>query len=204
VPLGAFYKIEPHGSSLGVTGRVRGKSWPWGGVRDDYDLDLSCLVDSRELETAEEKSELLHCVLDISLKHWKAPVELGAAVVFDRKEYGLVCFNHRIYKEGICRLIEDDCEERFLTLVEALHLRVPFGPLAIKTDRVALCVFHSLFLFRMCWDSRLRTAACARQAPVGRIGNVRHGPGHDRLLVIGALVSTHYSGQHPFDSTVAV
>ena len=74
--------------------------------RPDSDLDLSLLVDrSPDWDIEQGLPEVVNATLD----HWRGPVELDLAVIFDIHKCGLACFAYTTWNEQICQSGGIDC-----------------------------------------------------------------------------------------------
>lgn len=79
-----------------------------GGYRPDSDIDLSLLVDIRDV--ADEALEpLLRAVFTTTFEHWQSPIEPDLAIVFDRQGCGLRCFARTAWDETLCPGRGVDC-----------------------------------------------------------------------------------------------
>lgn len=69
-----------------------------GGFRHDSDADLG-LVLKESVFPAEE-----HCreILELTLSSWKGGIELDIALVFDKLNCGLLCYERQHYDPNIC------------------------------------------------------------------------------------------------------
>ena len=77
-----------------------------GGCRPDSDIDLSLIVEKPKVS---DSQRLLQKVVETTLIHWSADVEVDLAVIFDLKNCGLKCFEQTSWNEQICRLGGLDC-----------------------------------------------------------------------------------------------
>lgn len=77
-----------------------------GGYRIDSDLDLSLLIDAHETQDPERQFQE---VLETTLKHWQAEIELDLAVIFDIRNCKLACFEQRSWDRRFCRQGGIDC-----------------------------------------------------------------------------------------------
>lgn len=77
-----------------------------GGYRSDSDLDLSLIVDAAQTLDMDKQ---LQEVLETTLRHWHASVELDLAVIFDIKNCRLACFEQIRWDEQLCQLGGTDC-----------------------------------------------------------------------------------------------
>jgi hypothetical protein len=80
-----------------------------GGARPDSDIDLSLTVDIPLVTDSESRVEHLHSVSETTLRHWKGPVELDLAVVFDMRSCGLKCFEWTAWDAQSCFQGGRDC-----------------------------------------------------------------------------------------------
>jgi hypothetical protein len=82
-----------------------------GGCRADSDIDFSLLVDLQKLPPAEpERGQLLREVLETTLNHWRSPVDVDLAAVFDKGDCcGLRCFNERNWNDDVIQGRGIDC-----------------------------------------------------------------------------------------------
>jgi hypothetical protein len=77
----------------------------------DSDIDLTLIVDAARLPTHEpERADLLRAVLNTTLDHWRSPVDVDLAAVFDLGTCcGLRCFSQREWNDAIIRGRGVDC-----------------------------------------------------------------------------------------------
>ena len=80
-----------------------------GNFREDSDVDLSLLLDKRDLKSKEEEETLFQNVLLITLSSWKSPIELDTVVVYDIGNCNLSCFDWETSKEKRCQGKGIDC-----------------------------------------------------------------------------------------------
>lgn len=82
-----------------------------GGYRADSDIDLTLIVDAKELPSAEpERSQLLREVLQTTLHQWRSPIDLDIAAVFDKGNCcGLRCFNEHTWNDAVIQGRGIDC-----------------------------------------------------------------------------------------------
>jgi hypothetical protein len=82
-----------------------------GGCRADSDVDLSLMVDNRQLPEHEpEREQFLRNVLETTLSHWNGPIEMDLAAVFDTLICcGLRCFQTRYFDPEIIKDRGVDC-----------------------------------------------------------------------------------------------
>ncbi len=80
-----------------------------GNYRDVSDIDLTLLLDKKELKPDEEEEKVLKNVLEITLSNWKSEIELDMAVVFDICNCQLSCFDCETSKEKLCKEKGIDC-----------------------------------------------------------------------------------------------
>ena len=78
-----------------------------GGARGNSDLDLCLIVNDNVLAAATEPERLLRSVLEITIQHWKAVVEIDLAAVFDRSDCGLRCFRESHFNPSLCPVTID-------------------------------------------------------------------------------------------------
>ncbi len=77
--------------------------------REDSDIDLSLLVDSKLLNLEPNPKKVLKEILDITLENWTSNVELDTVAVFDINHCNLKCFNYESFSENICKIGGVDC-----------------------------------------------------------------------------------------------
>jgi len=77
-----------------------------GGYRPHSDLDLSLIVDAPQTP---EMENVLQEVLETTLNHWQADIELDLAVIFDIRNCELACFEQTIWDERFCQVGGIDC-----------------------------------------------------------------------------------------------
>lgn len=77
--------------------------------REDSDIDLSLLVDSKLLDSEVNKERVLKEILDVTLNNWKGRAELDTVAVFDICGCKLACFNYEFYSDKICKDGGTDC-----------------------------------------------------------------------------------------------
>lgn len=82
-----------------------------GSFRPDSDIDLTLIVDAAQLPYGEpERAALLRDVLRLTLDHWRSPVDLDLAAVFDKGGCcGLRCFDQRDWDDAVIRGRGVDC-----------------------------------------------------------------------------------------------
>lgn len=78
-------------------------------ARLNSDIDLSLMVDDTALSACSDKEALLHEVSETTLSHWRGPVELDLATVFDIRHCGLKCFDQNYRDEQFCKQGGRDC-----------------------------------------------------------------------------------------------
>jgi hypothetical protein len=77
-----------------------------GDPRPDSDIDLSLLIDKLpRLDIERELQEVLNETLD----HWRGPIELDLAVIFDIQNCGLKCFEYTTWNKRVCQAEGIDC-----------------------------------------------------------------------------------------------
>ena len=76
-----------------------------GGYRPDSDIDIGLILHSRFRPPSEE---LCREAIELSLSHWTSDIELDTALVFDKMNCGLVCYQRQIYDPTLC-LHGKDC-----------------------------------------------------------------------------------------------
>ncbi len=79
-----------------------------GGARPDSDIDLSLIVDIRDLSRPELET-CLQNIIETTLSRWRSKIELDLVVVFDIKDCGLICFDQTAWKESLCLHFGEDC-----------------------------------------------------------------------------------------------
>jgi predicted nucleotidyltransferase len=77
-----------------------------GGYRPDSDIDLSLIVDPPPGEDVDAK---LKTVTETTLRHWRAPVEVDLAVIFDIGNCALRCFDRTAWDPQLCQRGGVDC-----------------------------------------------------------------------------------------------
>ena len=102
------------GSTLSVHDAVRfvvltGSRGPKGGFRPDSDIDISMLIDTCMLQSTKNPGELMYEVINDTISTWTSIVEIDIAVVYDKLQYGLRCFQITSIKSLKCKLIKPDC-----------------------------------------------------------------------------------------------
>ena len=82
-----------------------------GGYQPESDIDLSLMVDVKQLPTFEpERAGLLRDVLEMTLSQWRGAVDVDLAVVFDRGDCcGMRCFHERSWNDSIIAGRGEDC-----------------------------------------------------------------------------------------------
>ncbi len=80
-----------------------------GGYRPDSDIDLSLIVDPLTEPFASGRGRILHDVVETTLHHWQAAIELDLAVVFDVQHCELKCFDQTRWDERLCAKGGSDC-----------------------------------------------------------------------------------------------
>jgi len=80
-----------------------------GDFREDSDIDLSLLVDTRRIINGQNEEEILKAVLNTTLSTWKGKVELDTVVVFDISNCGLKCFDPERFEKRECGYAGIDC-----------------------------------------------------------------------------------------------
>ena len=88
---------------------LHGSRGPAGGYRPDSDIDLSLIVDLPEELLPPNRERLLHEVVETTLQHWQAAIELDLAVIFDVRRCELKCFDQPSWDEQFCALGGTDC-----------------------------------------------------------------------------------------------
>lgn len=76
------------------------------GYRPDSDIDLSLIVD---LPQSPDLERLLREVLEMTLRNWRAEIELDLAVVFEIRNCGLACFEQTGWDDRFCQVGGIDC-----------------------------------------------------------------------------------------------
>ena len=87
-------RVILHGSR-GLANRYRANS----------DIDLSLIVDPTSLASP----DLLRAIYGTTREHWNARIELDLAVVFDRNQCGLKCFDETTWNADLCNVGSVDC-----------------------------------------------------------------------------------------------
>jgi hypothetical protein len=77
--------------------------------REDSDIDLSLLFETRNLKAEEDQENVLKDILKITLSSWSSVVELDTAVVFDICNCQLSCFDCETSKQRHCKTKGIDC-----------------------------------------------------------------------------------------------
>jgi hypothetical protein len=77
-----------------------------GGYRPDSDIDLSLLVDPLP---ALQLERTLQAAIETTLDHWRGPIELDLAAIFDLQWCELKCFDQTQWDEQICARGGVDC-----------------------------------------------------------------------------------------------
>jgi hypothetical protein len=77
-----------------------------GGWRPNSDVDLSLIVEVSEDQVT---GSLLQEVTLATLDHWRAPVEVDPAVIYDLKKCGLRCFEQTTWQKEFCQIGGLDC-----------------------------------------------------------------------------------------------
>ncbi len=79
--------------------------------RPDSDIDLTLIVAANQLPAAEpDRADLLRAVLRTTLDHWRSPIDLDLAAVFDTGTCcGLRCFSERRWNDAVIRGRGVDC-----------------------------------------------------------------------------------------------
>lgn len=96
-----------------------------GGHRPDSDVDLGFILNTNY----PPDEALCREILTLSLSGWKGGIELDAAVVFDKMDCGLLCYNDPGFRPGFCPH-EKDCiglykiQKGFSGFVPAIGLEV--------------------------------------------------------------------------------
>ena len=85
---------------------LHGSRGPAGGYRSTSDIDLSLIVDAPQTPDIEN---WLPEVLETTLSHWQADIELDLAVVFDLRNCKLGCFEQTRWDERFCQVGGMDC-----------------------------------------------------------------------------------------------
>jgi hypothetical protein len=80
-----------------------------GGCRPDSDIDLSLLLDPGAVSAAKDLVTLLRDVLRETLMHWRGPVELDLAAIFETRGCALKCFEVSAYDARLCDIGGLDC-----------------------------------------------------------------------------------------------
>ena len=88
---------------------LHGSRGPGGGYRPDSDIDLALHVRTEDLPGESELGEYLRRVLLRTLENWSGSVELDVAVIFDRSNCGLKCFDCSEWDDGLCETKGVDC-----------------------------------------------------------------------------------------------
>ena len=88
---------------------LHGSRGPAGGYRPDSDIDLSLIVDLPEDLLQTDRERLLQDVVETTLQHWQAVIELDLAVIFDLRRCELKCFDQTRWDEQFCALGGTDC-----------------------------------------------------------------------------------------------
>jgi len=69
-----------------------------GGYRPDSDVDLGLILHNSH----EPHEELCKEILELSLLNWTDEIELDTALVFDKMNCGLLCYQRQEYDPNIC------------------------------------------------------------------------------------------------------
>ena len=88
---------------------LHGTRGPAGGYRPDSDIDLALHVRPQDVPDSQELGDYLKRVLLTSLDAWVGPIELDAAVLFDRSGCGLVCLGRSGWDDDFCETDGVDC-----------------------------------------------------------------------------------------------
>lgn len=82
-----------------------------GGYRPYSDIDLSLMVDPMMLPAAEPyRAQVLRTVIATTLDHWRAPLDVDLAAVFDKGDCcGMACFRQREWNDVIINGRGEDC-----------------------------------------------------------------------------------------------
>ena len=88
---------------------LSGSRGPKGGSRPESDIDLSLIVNVHPWTPASSKEMLFRTVISQTLEFWNSPIDLDAAVVFDKTDCGLKCFQLSAFHEVSCPFMKADC-----------------------------------------------------------------------------------------------
>jgi hypothetical protein len=80
-----------------------------GGYGVDSDVDLSLVVEAQSSAVSSDREGLLQEIVETTLHHWQAFVEVDLAVVFDTWQCGLKCFDQTVWNEQLCMKEGIDC-----------------------------------------------------------------------------------------------
>jgi hypothetical protein len=80
-----------------------------GGSGTGSDLDLSLIVNVHSGMPAARKETHFRTVISQTLEFWNSPIDLDAAIVFDRTDCGLKCFQLSMFNELSCPFMKTDC-----------------------------------------------------------------------------------------------
>lgn len=72
--------------------------------RADSDIDLSLIVDIPPGDV-----DLFRDIYETTRGHWKSAIELDLAVVFDKNQCGLKCFDQTTWNTDVCKSDGIDC-----------------------------------------------------------------------------------------------
>lgn len=96
--------LEVHSGVISIV--LHGSRGLAGYPRPDSDIDLSLLVDKPPRLDRERE---LQAVLNETLNHWRGPIELDLAVIFDIQNCGLKCFEYTTWNKRVCQAGGIDC-----------------------------------------------------------------------------------------------
>lgn len=97
--------VHPHVARVVLHGS-RGLA---GNHRADSDIDLSLVVDEPPSGSPGEPERTLSLVLAATRDNWQSSIDVDLAVVFDVRNCGLVCFEAREWRTGLCTIGGRDC-----------------------------------------------------------------------------------------------
>lgn len=109
--------------------------------RENSDIDLSLLVDSKFLNEESNPEKLLREILDITLMNWKSKVELDTVAVFDINNCNLKCFDYESYPDKLCKMGHIDCLGLYKTQ-KGFHGYVPKIGINIKLIHPIITVWE--------------------------------------------------------------
>jgi len=80
-----------------------------GGYRDDSDLDLCLIAETKRSPSRVDFGSLLREVFETTLNHWQGDIELDHAVAFDTMTCDLKCFDRTHFDERECQKLRTGC-----------------------------------------------------------------------------------------------